>query len=240
LVGSTSGYSDGFGTNALFNNPQGICSDMKGNLYVTDSSNHKIRKINSSTAEVNTIAGSTQGFFDGIGALSQFNFPYDLCIDNNDNLFVTDNYNHKIRKINTKTNEVTTIAGSSLGYLDGIASTSQFKYPSGICYNQENFYVSDQNNYIIRKISNNLSIYNQEKLRFNIFPNPCTFFLEVEIDNITSNTRLQITDVLGKIIQNQKLESTITTINTSSFSKGIYFLKISDENKKNIRKFIVK
>lgn len=240
LVGSTSGYSDGFGTNALFNNPQGICSDMKGNLYVTDSSNHKIRKINSSTAEVNTIAGSTQGFFDGIGALSQFNFPYDLCIDNNDNLFVTDNYNHKIRKINTKTNEVTTIAGSSLGYLDGIASTSQFKYPSGICYNQENFYVSDQNNYIIRKISNNLSIYNQEKLRFKIFPNPCTFFLEVEIDNITSNTRLQITDVLGKIIQNQKLESSITKINTSSFSKGIYFLKISDENKKSIRKFIVK
>ena len=62
----------------------------------------------------------------------------------------------------------------------------------------------------------------------------------VFIDNITSNTKLQITDVLGKIIQNQKLESSITKINTSSFSKGIYFLKISDENKKSIRKFIVK
>ncbi|MBK9225081.1 MAG: hypothetical protein IPO23_11565 [Flavobacterium sp.] len=109
------------------------------------------------------------------GALSQFNFAYDLCIDNNDNLFVTDNYNHKIRKINTKTNEVTTIAGSSLGYLDGIASTSQFKYPSS-SFNQENFFKLDQSNYIIKKISNNLKYIQSRKLRFNILSNPCTFF----------------------------------------------------------------
>jgi streptogramin lyase len=94
------GYADGIGTAARFNTPTGIAIDKNGiYLYVADSGNHKIRRINTITREVTTIAGSGPGYADGIGTAASFNSPWNLVVDSEDNIFVTDRNNHRIRRI---------------------------------------------------------------------------------------------------------------------------------------------
>jgi len=92
------GYADGIGSNALFANPEGMAIDRNGNLFIADLGNNTIRKV-TPAGLVTTIAGSTEGYTDGVGARAKFNRPADIAIDANGNLFVVDVNNHRIRKI---------------------------------------------------------------------------------------------------------------------------------------------
>lgn len=97
IAGSTSGFADGQGTAARFNNATGIVADSEGNLFVTDGS--KIRKI-TSNGLVTTLAGTaTKGFVDGNADIAQFNNLDGITIDSQGNLYVADTGNFKIRKI---------------------------------------------------------------------------------------------------------------------------------------------
>lgn len=154
VAGSSVGFTNGLGTSAQFNSPSGIAVDANGNLYITDTQNHKIRKIDTN-GNVTTFAGSTQGAADGTGTSAQFYFPQGIAIDNSGNLYVTD-YTHRVRKI-YPTGVVVTIAGSSFtsqGYVDGPAATAKFDYPCGLALDSYgNIYVADYFNNKIRKIA---------------------------------------------------------------------------------------
>ena len=152
VAGSIQGYSDGVGTLAKFFRPTGICIDNAGNLYVSDSGNFKIRKIDTS-GNVTTLAGSTFGFVDGTGITAKFNGLNGLCCDINGNIFVADKNNHRIRKI-TPSGFVTTFAGSISGYLDANGVSAKFYNPIGICITVNgDFYIADSGNHRIRKIT---------------------------------------------------------------------------------------
>jgi sugar lactone lactonase YvrE len=101
IAGSTAGYADGTGSAAQFNGPCGITLDPQGNMYVTEFSNHKIRKI-TPAGVVSTVAGSTSGFADGNFAGAKFASPYGICLDAQGSIYVADRYNYKIRKIFTE------------------------------------------------------------------------------------------------------------------------------------------
>ena len=152
IAGSSSaGSTNGIGSLAKFNFPWGICIDSNGNLYITDSLNHQIRKI-TPLGLVSTFAGSTMGYADGTGTTAKFWFTSGICIDGANNLYVADQNNHKIRKI-TPFRVVTTVAGSTWGYTDGPANIAQFKYPSGICIdNNNNLFIANTGTHNIRKI----------------------------------------------------------------------------------------
>jgi sugar lactone lactonase YvrE len=88
LTGSTSGFLDGTGTAALFNNPWGMVTDANGNVYVADELNHKIRKV-TPAGVVTTFAGSTQGYQDANGTSAKFYRPNGLAIDASGNIYIT-------------------------------------------------------------------------------------------------------------------------------------------------------
>ena len=157
------GHVDGVASQALFNNPMDIVLDSKGNLFVADFSKHAIRKIDP-LGNVTTFAGSPSGiqvplfgFIDGKGTTALFNYPFGLCIDPNDNLYVADALNHAIRKI-TPDGTVTTLTGFSgtPGLLNGDLNSAQFNMPTDIDIDASgNIYIADSNNHVIRIIENN-------------------------------------------------------------------------------------
>lgn len=150
--GGGAGSLDGEGVVATFFNPIGITIDSSNNLYVVDSSNHRIRKI-TPDGFVSTVAGSTAGFLDAVGTAAKFSSPTHIAIDSSGNLYVTENGNHKIRKI-APDGTVTTFAGVGiLGYVDGGRFNARFNYPLGIAVDSSgNVYVADSANNKIRKI----------------------------------------------------------------------------------------
>ena len=120
-------------------------------MYVADLLNNKIRKI-TPAGDVTTLAGSTQGFADANGAVAQFNAPSSVATDAASNVYVADQFNHKIRKI-TPAGDVTTLAGSTEGFADGNGAAAQFNRPRGVATDAAgNVYVADHNNHKIRKI----------------------------------------------------------------------------------------
>ena len=93
------GFRDGRGTQSQFNGPSGVAVDNNNNIIVADKQNNRIRRI-SPDGDVTTIAGDgSGGFRDGRGTQSQFNQPYGVAVDNNNNIIVADACNNRIRRI---------------------------------------------------------------------------------------------------------------------------------------------
>lgn len=133
--------------------PRGIAVDPAGNLYIADQGNQRIRKVDTNGI-VSTIAGSgTKGFKDGPALQAQFNDPSGITVDSKGNVYIADQRNHRIRKLDTKGN-VTTIAGTGVsGLQNGNALTSQLSYPNSIVFSQSGaIYITDLGNDCVRKI----------------------------------------------------------------------------------------
>ncbi len=99
FAGSTAGDVDGVGTAAKFSFIEGIAIDLQGNLYVSDTGNHKIKKILPS-GKVISLNSGLSGDLDGSGASSKIKYPKGLCVTNDGKtIFFADSGNHKIKKI---------------------------------------------------------------------------------------------------------------------------------------------
>jgi sugar lactone lactonase YvrE len=152
FAGSSTGSSDGTGTNAQFNTPWGIAVDSSGNVYIGDAANNRVRKI-TSAGVVTTLAGSSSGSSDGTGTNASFASLRSVAVDSVGNVYVADTNNHRVRKI-TSAGVVTTLAGSSQGSADGTGTNATFREPIGIEVDSEgNVYVGDSGNNRIRKIT---------------------------------------------------------------------------------------
>jgi sugar lactone lactonase YvrE len=153
FAGGESGLLNGTTAMAQFKLPHNLIFDSNGNLFISDSENHQIRKI-TVDGIVSTLAGSTIGFANGFKSLAKFNKPIGMAFDANGNLYVADSENNKIRKI-TSEGLVSTFAGSTVGYEDNnIGILAKFNKPEGITIDATgNFYVTDKSNFKIRKIS---------------------------------------------------------------------------------------
>lgn len=142
----TQGSSDGNGTAARFRRLSGLVADSSGNLFVCDTANHTIRKIDTSW-NVTTFAGkaSTPGAVDATGGNARFDQPVWIAIDAANNLYVTERGNYTVRKISPSA-VVTTLAGTAgvSGLVDGTGTAARFIDPAGIaCDSSGNLFVAD-------------------------------------------------------------------------------------------------
>jgi len=159
-------YLDVAALQSFFNQPKGLAEDAVGNVYIADSGNHAIRKLDSK-GQVSTLAGNgVQGNTDGQGSLAKFNYPQDVAVTPAGIVYVADTLNHKIRQI-TPEGKVTTLNAASSrlvevfpgvvqhagDYRDGEIAQALFNEPSGLALDEHgNLYISDTGNQVIRYI----------------------------------------------------------------------------------------
>ncbi len=158
----TPGYNgDGIlATAAQINIPSALAFDGNGDLYFTDRSNSRIRKITTSTGIISTVAGTGTGGYNGDGILAtvaQLNGPNEVSFDASGDLYIADWMNNRVRKINMSTGIISTIAGTGTGGYngDGIAATAaQINGPCGIIFdNAGNIYIAEYGGARVRKIN---------------------------------------------------------------------------------------
>ncbi|PWA04341.1 NHL domain-containing protein [Flavobacterium psychrotolerans] len=242
IAGSTEGYADGIGTAAKFYYPFNIFLDTHGVLYIADNGNYKIRKM-TIDGTVSTVAGSTLGYQDGLASTSQFFQPIGLTVDLDGNIYVGDRFNYKIRKISPN-GIVSTVAGSSQGFADGFGNTAKFNLAEALVTDQYGtLYVTDANNYRIRKITLpplNVEDNNLSTLNMKIYPNPTHKILNIELTNMLYLfSQIVITDIRGKKLFSQYLNFKSVSLDMSNYSKGIYFVSLIGKNNTISQRFIL-
>jgi hypothetical protein len=149
-----SGSQNGNGIYASFSNPEALAADEAGNIYVWDSGNRLIRRIDQ-TQNVTTIAGpGPGGNVDGVGTAASFSTINSMQADNFGNLFLA--CGSCIRRIDASTN-VWTVAGSftQSSYANGAGAIARFNGASDLCLSQGMIFVADSNNERVRSISFN-------------------------------------------------------------------------------------
>src|ERR1035437_9652640 len=141
----------GIATNATVANPEVVVVDGKGNLFISDRNNNRIRKVNANGI-ITTVAGSGSSSFFGDGGAAinaALNQPWGVAVDNSGNLFIADRFNNRIRKVDTN-GIITTVAGngSSSFFGDGGAATNAaLNYPFGVAVDAEgNLLIADTSN----------------------------------------------------------------------------------------------
>ena len=142
---------------ASFRFPRAVAADAAGNLYIADSGDHRIRKIDSE-GTITTVAGTGEAGYGGDGGpatLARLDHPDGVAVDGAGNVYIADSENHRIRKIDTL-GIITTFAGTGIrGYRGdgGPAAGAQLSFPAGVAVDGEGTaYVADSWNHRVRKV----------------------------------------------------------------------------------------
>jgi RHS repeat-associated protein len=148
LVGGTSGFQDGAGSQARFNAPRGVALDNQGNAYVADTGNSSVRAVTPS-GNVSTVAGD--GTIGSSDSPARFDGLVGITVDGSTLfVYVADTGNHRIRRL-TPSGATITIAGSDRGFADGSGSQARFAEPSGIAVDGAGkLIVADATNSLVR------------------------------------------------------------------------------------------
>jgi sugar lactone lactonase YvrE len=144
------GYSgdNGPAISAQLNYPQGVAVDNSGNVYIADNNNNRIRMVSAQTGVITTIAGgsgSLSSLGDGGPATQAFLLsPYGLAFDNAGNLYIADEGNGRVREVNGRTGNISTVAGGGTAIPgDGGPATQASLYPEGVALDTSgNIYIS--------------------------------------------------------------------------------------------------
>ena len=146
-------------TRASFFNPSGVAADGAGNVYIADSMNNRVRKVNSA-GTISTVAGNGSPGFSGDGGPAtgaSLSMPIGVAVDSAGNLYIADSSNNRIRKVNTG-GTISTVAGGALvpGFSGdgGPATGAGLFLPGGVALDSAgNIYIADIANNRIRKVN---------------------------------------------------------------------------------------
>ena len=216
--------------------PCGVTLDDSGNIYIADADNFRIRKVTTS-GTIYTVAGNgSTGYSgdNGPATSAQLNYPASIAVDNSGNIYIADANNNRIRKVN-KQGIISTVAGdSNAGFsMGGDSATSESLYnPTSIVPGtQQNFYLVDSYNSMIRELTIAPAAEPQIEEAI-IYPNPNYGKFYVKLLGTTGKMQMEVYNVLGQRVSYEELNPTVTQLDLSTQSKGIYLYRVINEENK--------
>lgn len=139
--------------------PESVAVDRAGNIYIADSGNERVRRVDAKTGRITTIAGRGRGGFSGDGGpavRALLSSPSSVAVDREGNVYIADQGNHRIRRVDMKTGIITTVAGGGArGHLGdgGPATAAYLDGPSGVAVDAAgNIYIADHYGQRVRKV----------------------------------------------------------------------------------------
>src|SRR5439155_23380373 len=163
VAGSGAGFSGDGGpaTAAKLFNPMGVAVDPAGNFFIADTGNNRIRRVDAASGTITTLAGGGScgdPYYcgdEGPATAAELTYPSGIAVDNAGNLFIADQSNQRVRKVDAATGTITTVAGGTLGFSGdgGPASAAQLSNPAGVAIDAKgNLFIADMNNHRIRRV----------------------------------------------------------------------------------------
>src|SRR5215472_3670701 len=145
---------------ALLNGPFDVGFDADGNLYFSDTFNHRIRRVEAQTGIITTCAGSGEAGYSGDrgpAIRAQLNEPYGIAVDHAANVYIADRHNHCVRQLDSVTGVITTFAGngtSGFGGDGGPASRAGMVEPNGLALDpaQRRLFIADVADHRVRVV----------------------------------------------------------------------------------------
>jgi len=150
----------GAATAAQLARPEALEVDGAGNLFIADTGNNEIRRVDAVTGIISAVASSGKRGYKGDGGAAtaaELSEPAGLALDGEDNIFIADGGNNAIRRVDKATQTISTVAGNgSRGYTGdgGAARSAEFSAPVGVAVDETgNLFISDTGNDVVREVS---------------------------------------------------------------------------------------
>jgi sugar lactone lactonase YvrE len=140
-------------TQARLNRPLDVCMDGAGNIYIADTGNSRVRKVDAATGIISTVAGNGETGFSGDGGPAteaRLNAPSGICLDEAGHIYIGDTINKRVRKVDAVTAHISTVAGNGeTGIFDvgdgGPATDGNLSSPVGVALDTTgNLYIAEQ------------------------------------------------------------------------------------------------
>jgi hypothetical protein len=137
----------------------GVAVDTSGNIFIADQFNHRIRRVDVTTGFISTVAGNGTGSFSGDGGLAtsaSLAFPSGVAVDATGNIFIADQDNHRIRRVDAATGIISTVAGNGTADSSGDggpATSASLNRPARVALDAAgSLFIADQFNQSIRRV----------------------------------------------------------------------------------------
>ncbi|GAA4466583.1 hypothetical protein GCM10023093_20940 [Nemorincola caseinilytica] len=231
-----SGYSgdDGPATDAKMRSPQAVALDGLGNMYIADYTDFRIRKVDPSGI-ITTVAGTGMEGYNGdniMATAADIKKPVYLATDNSNNVYISDTYNYRVRKISSS-GIISTIAGQGVGGFsgdNGLATGAKFQGITGLKIDLAgNVFVSDAIVNRVRRISApvKLNVVQRSGPDVRVYPNPSSGHFMIRINSdMREEALVRVVNAMGSIITEMHIPTDQAMPIDLDVPTGIYLLSV--------------
>jgi hypothetical protein len=234
----TPGFSGdgGLSVNAQVWTPSDVVVAKNGDIYFSDGSNRRIRKIERTTGIINTVAGNGTNAASPDGGLATQSSLYgadNIDIDSAGNIYFSERLGHRVREVKKSDSTLVTVAGTGVPGFSGDwgpALSAQLYIPRGVLVVPGgDIYVSDNNNNRIRKISVVPGVNeNRNELNTTFFPNPVSTTGIFQITGIHEMLTTTVYDQFGRVVWITQSNESQVEFDARRFCSGIYYYRIEE------------